>query len=196
MIYFKSERMIFRSWHKEDLKTLKKINKSKVVMKHYNKTLSDKESEAFYNNIKKDFDDTGYGLYAVELKETKEFIGFLGFHRPNYNELSSEMTCRFKSSVWNKGLASEGSKACLEYGFNILRLEEITSCTSITNINSESVMRKIGLRKLKEFNCINTKEDKDLNLHILYGLTRAEFKKKESSYYKKTPSNIINYLLG
>ncbi len=199
MIYFKTKRMIFRSWTKDDLNEFIKMNKSKKVMKYFKSTLTNKESEEFYNTIVNEFEETGYGLYAVELIETNEFIGFLGFHRAkfeNHSETSVEIGWRLKSTVWGQGLASEGAKACLEYGFNILRLEEVVSFTSKINIKSEAIMKKIGLMKVKEFNNRNIKQGSELELHILYKLSREEYKKKEVSHNKKPPLNIINYLLG
>ncbi len=35
----------------------------------------------FVDRINSEFEETGFGLYAVEIKETGEFIGYVGFHR-------------------------------------------------------------------------------------------------------------------
>jgi len=51
-------------------------------MRYFPKTFSFEETSELYNSIKSEFRECGFGLYAVEVKESKEFIGFIGFHRP------------------------------------------------------------------------------------------------------------------
>ncbi len=47
------------------------------VMKYFPSTLSTEESSAFVDRINSEFEETGYGLYAVETKDTGEFIGYV-----------------------------------------------------------------------------------------------------------------------
>lgn len=64
-------------------------------------------------------DKHDYKLWAVELKETGELIGFIG---PNYTTLESSFTSavevdwRLGSQYWGKGFAAEGAKTSLKYG--------------------------------------------------------------------------------
>ncbi len=37
------------------------------------------ESDGLVERINQHFNDNGFGLWAVEIKETNEFIGFIGF---------------------------------------------------------------------------------------------------------------------
>lgn len=81
MIFAKTERLIIRSWKTEDLSLFKQINKDKEVMKYFPALLSDAETETFYEKISLEFQQKGYDLYAIELKATKEFIGYVGPHQ-------------------------------------------------------------------------------------------------------------------
>jgi len=58
---------------------------------------------------------------------------------------------RLKKSVWRRGYASEGAKACLDYAFNQLDLKTIYSVASKVNTPSIGVMQKIGMQKDSEF---------------------------------------------
>lgn len=80
MIYTSTERLILRSWQPEDLPLFARMNKDMQVMKYFPTPLKDAETEAFYNRINNEFAAKGFGLYAIELKSTGEFIGYVGLH--------------------------------------------------------------------------------------------------------------------
>lgn len=80
-IYLETERLILRSWKDADRKPFAEMNGNRTVMKYFPATLSVVESNAFVDRINAEFEETGFGLYAVEIKDTREFIGYVGFHR-------------------------------------------------------------------------------------------------------------------
>jgi RimJ/RimL family protein N-acetyltransferase len=51
----------------------------------------------------------------------------------------------------NKGYAAEAALACKEYAFNVLKYPQIFSYTSIRNIASQAVAKKIGMQIYKYF---------------------------------------------
>jgi len=79
MIYFETQRLIFRDWKEQDLKEFRIMNRDLMVMKYFPQTLTYQETDLFYRRIQDEFSDLGYGLYAVETKHNNEFIGFIGF---------------------------------------------------------------------------------------------------------------------
>ncbi len=74
MNYIETDRLILRSWRQGDLPLFAKMNKDSRVMRCFPATLSDAETEAFYNRIQNEFDSKGWGLYAVEIKSTGESL--------------------------------------------------------------------------------------------------------------------------
>ncbi len=48
-------------------------------MEFFLTTLTEEETMAFYCRIRKEFEEYGYGLYAVECKETQNFLRLCGF---------------------------------------------------------------------------------------------------------------------
>ena len=74
-----TERLLLREWVEEDIVPFAAINRSEKVMKYFPKPLSYEETVGFYNRITREFAACGFGLYAVELKSTGEFIGYTGF---------------------------------------------------------------------------------------------------------------------
>lgn len=83
-IAFESERLYFRRWQDEDKQAFAKMNEDKEVMAYFPKTLTASESNAFIDRIEAHFEAYGYGLWAVEIKETAAFIGYIGFYQATF----------------------------------------------------------------------------------------------------------------
>ena len=178
MIYFETERLIFRDWQESDIVPFRAMNNDPRVMAFFPNTLSDTETDAFVGRIKDEFKTYGYGLYAAEEKESGAFIGFIGFHWAAFPSAFTpciEIGWRLKCDAWGKGYATEGAKACLKYGFETLGFREVLSFTSKTNGRSESVMNKIGMRKRAEFDHPNLDDNSDLKAHVLYEITQTDW---------------------
>ncbi|PPA70662.1 GNAT family N-acetyltransferase [Jeotgalibacillus proteolyticus] len=171
MVYIETERLLLRSWKEEDLKPFRLMNEDKEVMRYFPKSLSKKETDLFYQVIAAEFGETGFGLYAAEEKETKEFIGFIGFHRAVFSADFTpciEIGWRLKKDAWGKGYATEGASACLNYGFNELGFRDIYSFTARVNEPSINVMKKIGMTFQGSFSHPKVEEGSVLKEHVLY----------------------------
>ena len=121
----------------------------------------------------------GFGVYSVDILETNAFIGYIGFSCPTWEAYFTpcvEVGWRLKASSWNKGYATEGALACLDYGFNTIGFKSIYSWTATCNIPSERVMQKIGLLKIDEFDHPRIEKGDRLERHVLYGRDQ-EFEK-------------------
>lgn len=173
MIYIETPRLLLHSWKEEYILPFAKLNSDPNVMKYFLKALSETESLEFYNRIQEEFSQYGYGLYAVEKKENKKFIGYTGFHNIPFNvdfAPGVEISWRIKSEDWNKGYATEAAKACLSYAKENLPLKTIWSFTSIPNKSSERVMQKIGMTKVRKFPHPAVPDNHPLKEHVLYKL--------------------------
>jgi len=145
-IFIETERLLLRSWKKLDEAVYISMNQDPEVMKYFPQLISEESSLAHIDSIKKHFQEYGYGLYALELKETNSFIGYTGFSHPSFESEFTpciEIGWRIAAAYWKKGLATEAAKACLQYGFQKKGLEKILSFTSIHNAASERVMQKL-----------------------------------------------------
>ena len=116
--YIETDRLILRSWKMSDRDVFAEMNSNDNVMKYFPKPLSIEESNGFVDRINSEFEETGFGLYAVEIKETGEFIGYVGFHRFAFDAPFSpgwEIGWRISDKFWNKGYATESAMACIKY---------------------------------------------------------------------------------
>ena len=80
MKYIKTKRLILRDWQESDLKTFIRMNQDPDVRRYFPSIASPEESVEYARVAQKCIVDRGFGLFAVERKDTNEFIGFTGIH--------------------------------------------------------------------------------------------------------------------
>src|SRR5579871_4360547 len=111
------------------------------VMRHFPSVLSRAESDAAFERVQAHFEQHGFGLWAAE--HQGEFIGFIGLAVPRFEASFTpcvEIGWRLARRWWGQGLATEGARACLRYGFEELALDEIVAFTVPANVQSRRVM--------------------------------------------------------
>lgn len=171
--YIETERLILRSWRMTDRGVFAEINSNNKVMRYFPKPLSIDESNGFVDRINSEFEETGFGLYAVEIKETGEFIGYVGFHRFAFDVPFSpgwEIGWRISDKFWNKGYATEAAMACIKYAQEKKLCNRLYSFTAVPNIASENVMKRIGMSFEGQFMHPALAEGHWLKEHKLYAL--------------------------
>jgi RimJ/RimL family protein N-acetyltransferase len=87
------------------------------------------------------------GTWAVESAATGEFLGWIHF-RPGHgsDDLTDiELGYRLRRSTWNKGYATEASRALISMGFTDLDVERVFAHTMTVNTGSRRVLEKCGL---------------------------------------------------
>lgn len=92
----RTPRLVLRRWRAEDLAPFAELNADPDVMAHMQKTMSPEESDAFVARVEEQFDDCGFGLWAVEAPNHSPFIGFVGLHRVPFD--TPRMLNRFMRS--------------------------------------------------------------------------------------------------
>lgn len=170
MKYIETERLILRSWRTDDLPLFAAINSDERVMRYFPAPLTEAETEAFYHRIKDEFRRNGWGLFAVELKSTGDFIGYVGLHEIGFEADFApgvEIGWRLSADHHNRGYATEAAKAVLQYAAE-LGMQRVYSFTAAINHPSERVMQKIGMTKIGEFRHPKLSADSPLLTHVLY----------------------------
>jgi ribosomal-protein-alanine N-acetyltransferase len=90
----------------------------------------------------------GFGLWALELRSTSEFIGFAGLNVPAFEAHFTpavEVGCRLARPAWGNGYATEAGRAALEFGFEQAGLAETVSFATAANPRSRAVMERLGM---------------------------------------------------
>ena len=167
---FTSTRLGFRNWIDADIEKMHQINSDKEVMEFFSNTPTLEQTTNFVKRMQTSFEENGYCYFAVEITETEELIGFIGFSNQTFESEYTpfiDIGWRLKRVTWNKGFATEGAKACLNYGFDNLNLKTIFAIAPKLNEKSQQIMKKIGMKEYTTFFHPNIKDGHPLKECIL-----------------------------
>lgn len=87
----------------------------------------------------------GFGIYMVELKDTREQIGTCGLVKREEME-DVEVGFALLPQYWSNGYALEAAQAVMEYGHQELGLSRIVAIVNPGNSRSFKLLEKIGLK--------------------------------------------------
>jgi ribosomal-protein-alanine N-acetyltransferase len=86
----------------------------------------------------------GFGPWVVVHKADQALIGHCGLkYWPDSPEV--EVFYALAKPYWGQGLATEGARASLRYGFEERQLDHIIAAAFIDNVASRRVLEKIGM---------------------------------------------------
>ena len=178
LLVVETERLILRRWRGSDREPFARMNADARVMDFLPTVLSSEESDALMDRIQAHFQRHGFGVFAVESRADKRFIGFVGLNIPSFQAHFTpcvEIGWRLAFDYWERGLATEGAMAAARYGFEVLRLTEIVSFTVPANVRSRRVMEKLGMTHAPadDFDHPNLPAGHPLQRHVLYRLRRT-----------------------
>jgi len=181
LIEIQTERLFLRQWRREDRKPFAAMNADPEVMRYFPATLTHEQSDAMADRCQMSLEKRGWGLWAVELKAERSFIGFVGLSIPVANlpfMPCVEIVWRLASSAWGKGFATEAGRAALRVAFVDLQLAEIVSFTSVINTRSRAVMERLGMKEDNQtFEHPGVPIGNLLREHCLYRLSFEEWAK-------------------
>lgn len=142
-----TDRLIFREMTQTDLPALKAILQDERVMYAYEGSFNDEETMSWLNRQLDRYQKYGFGLWALILKETGKMIGQCGITMQPYKDKEiAEIGYLLAHKYWHNGYATEAAEGCREYGFNTLHLTELYSIIRDTNLASQNVAIRNGMR--------------------------------------------------
>jgi RimJ/RimL family protein N-acetyltransferase len=143
-------RLRIRDWTPDDLDSLVQIfSKPEVWRFPFGRGLDAGETETYLRR-KVEAQDAGIASpSAMEDRSTGRLLGYVALSPPEWlPEVmpAVEIGWRLDPSFWGKGLATEGARALLAYGFRQMALTEILSIYEPENDASGRVMQRLGMR--------------------------------------------------
>lgn len=175
-----SARLRLRPWRDTDLAEFAQMCTDPQVMRYFPAPLSRLESAAFIGRVRGHFAEYGYGLWALERKDTGAFIGFTGLMNVGFDAPFApavEIGWRLVPEHWGLGYASEAAWAVLRCAFDRLALDQVVSFTTESNLASQKVMQAIGMQRdrLGDFEHPKLAPGHPLKSHVLYRISRAQW---------------------
>jgi RimJ/RimL family protein N-acetyltransferase len=141
-----TERLILRAAESSDAEAAYAFNTDPEVMRYTGEPMPATVDEMRERILAyPDFEKHGFGRWLCVDKATNRVIGFCGL---KYLEDLDEVDIGYRllPSYWGRGLATEASRACLEFGFETLGLDYIIALVLPQNAASIRVLEKLGMR--------------------------------------------------
>jgi RimJ/RimL family protein N-acetyltransferase len=170
-------RLLMRRWRDADREPFAALNADPETMLYFPSTIDRAGSDAFIEVIEARFELQGYGLWALEVAETGQFIGFTGLNPMPADVPGAggvEVGWRLAKHAWHHGYATEAAAAAIDVAFHGVGLAEIWSMTAVLNEPSQAVMRRIGLTEAARFDHPRIAPGDPLRPHVAYHRHRQE----------------------
>ena len=178
-VLFETERLRLRRFTVDDVTNVLRLTSDAEVMRYIGEGKPMNRIDAWRNMAAAlgHWHLRGYGLWAVEEKQSGTLIGRIGLINPD-GWPGIEAGWMLRRAFWGKGFATEGARAALQFGFEQIGLDEILSMTVLANEPSWRVMERIGMtRDLNgDFDHPRVPDGHRLKRHILYRLKRANWR--------------------
>jgi len=168
-----TERLRLRMLRDSDLEDLAALFADPDVMRYVGtgQPADSVEAQKALTSIVAHWNRHGFGRWAIEDKNTKEFVGYGGL-RSLYG--TPEVVYHFARRHWGKGLATEMARASLNFGFNVKGFDRIVAIAKPANTASIHVMEKIGMHFEKQTSYYNIEV-------VEYAISSEEFKAQKLS---------------
>lgn len=172
-------RLALRVWQARHVAPFAALNADPAVMRHFPSTQDAASTAATVRHWQAEFAERGWSNWAVERRDTGEFLGFVGLTVPR--RALPFMPCvevgwRLHRGAWGRGYATEAGRAALAVAFERLGLDEVVSFTAVLNTPSIAVMRRLGMQPSADawasFEHPALPEGHPLRPHVLYRIDR------------------------
>ena len=145
-----TERLLLRRWKTSDLEPYAELCRDPEVMRHIGSgdTRSRDQCARGIKAMERHWEEKGFGLFALEMRESGEFIGYTGLSEPDFLPQimpAVEIGWRLSRRHWGKGYATEAARAAMQFGFDTLELPSIVSIFQLENDASRRIVRKLGM---------------------------------------------------
>ena len=177
-VFLETERLVLRNFTSDDVDHLYELNGDPDVMRYLSggKPTPREEVEnriipfflGFYER------GDGLGFWAAETKATGEFLGW--FHLRPADDDAVDLGYRLRKEAWNKGYATEGSRALIAKCFDDLDVPWGVAHTMTVNAASRRVMEKCGLTLVRTYHSADGPDIPGADQgEVEYGLRRADW---------------------
>ena len=170
-IKLETERLIIREYTPDDFDNLYAILSDAENMAHYPSPYDEAGTQRWLNWCLESQSTYGHALWALELRDTGEYIGDCGVTMQKIDgEVLPEIGYHLNKRFWRQGYAKEAAAAIRDWFFGAFDFDSVYSYMKYTNVASYSTAASIGMRKIKEY------ADPDDKITYVYRITRKEWK--------------------
>jgi RimJ/RimL family protein N-acetyltransferase len=172
-----TKRLILRGFEEDDLDAYAEMCGDSEVMCYIGtgQILSRSESWRNMAMMLGHWQLRGYGMWAVEERQSGEMIGRVGCWQPE-GWIGLEVGWTIRRGFWGQGFATEAGKRTVAYAFEELQQTHVISLIRPENIASQRVAEKLG-EKLQGTTELMGGEA------LIFGISREEWKIKSQAVF-------------
>ena len=147
-----TKRLILREMTQNDYPALHAILTDPETMRYYPKPYDDAGVQRWIDWTLDNYRLHGFGLWAVTLRETGEFIGDCGITlQPIHGQWLPEIGYHIHKGHWRQGYASEAAAACIRLAFERFDFPAVYSYMNAANEPSFRTAMKNGMTLQEEY---------------------------------------------
>ena len=130
----------------DDLAFIGEMLSDPMVMEHYPDSIVLRGPQDWLDRQLKRYRKDGQGLWLALRASDHTPVGQIGLTLQNVNgRIETEVGYLLHSAHWGLGYATEGARACLSYGMDVLKRDRIVALISPRNLPSQAVAQRLDM---------------------------------------------------
>lgn len=148
-----TENLLLRQFSLNDVSAFFEMRSNEKLMHFIPRPLATqhKDVEDLINLMNNEIANNNSISWAITLKNTGELLGSIGFVRMQKENHRAEIGYMLNTKHQGKGLMHQAITACINYGFNTMKLHTIEAVIDPANTASEKVLQKSNFIKEAHF---------------------------------------------
>ncbi len=152
-VLLQTTRLTLRRFKETDFDHIFALDNDPEVMRHINGGAPTPsavlKTQIFPNFLRAD--ETGFGFWAIETKNSGQFLGWISLRLTGPNQDAATLGFRLRRESWGQGIATEAARALLLQGFAQMGVRRVIATTYEKNRASQRVLEKLGFRLARRF---------------------------------------------
>jgi RimJ/RimL family protein N-acetyltransferase len=140
-----TERLILRDFRAADLADYTALCTDPAVMRYLGGPVPPDRPELEMKGISRFFEESGFGMLAVERKADGAFLGTCGLSIEKWYSDDLQIGWRLFREHWGQGYATESAVAWRDLAFSV-PVPRLISISDAPNVRSHRVMQRIGMK--------------------------------------------------
>ena len=146
-----TSRLSFRDMTFDDLDDMAGLLGDPEVMAYYPHPKSRDEALGWIEWNQRLYQERGFGLWLMELRDTGLFVGDCGLTPQEVDGVVEiEVGYHVRRALQGRGCATEAAAACRDYARDVLGFGRLIALIDPANLGSQRVAEKIGLTHERE----------------------------------------------
>ncbi len=148
---WETERLFLRPFTDEDFTDLYRFYSHPEVMRFIGKgARTESETRAELFSFITHWEQHNFGNFAIIHQASGKLMGRTGLYLSDRCK-EAQFGYVLDKSYWGKGLGLEAAKASLDYGFKVLKFEQIVAFAMPENVGSRKILsQKLGMHCIKD----------------------------------------------